>query len=116
VGWDAKGRKQYRYHALYREVRDQVKFSRMIAFGAVLARIRRRVACDLRRRGLPREKVLATVVRLRETTYIRVGNTEYTRENDSFGLTTLPNRHVRISGATLRFQFKGKSGSSKRSN
>ena len=98
VGWDARGRKQYRYHAAYRKVRDQAKFGRMMAFGAVLAVIRRRVLADLRRSGLPREKVLAGVVRLLETTYMRVGNAEYVRENESFGLTTLRNRHVRISG------------------
>lgn len=110
VGWDAKGRKQYRYHAQFREVRDRNKFGRMIAFGTVLAVIRKRVRRDLRRSGLPREKVLAAVVRLLETTCIRVGNDEYARENDSFGLTTLRNRHVRSSGARLRFRFKGKSG------
>ena len=110
VGVDARGRKQYRYHPRYRAVRDQAKFSRMIAFGAVLANIRRRVEQDLRRPGLSREKVLATVVRLLETSFIRVGNDEYARENDSFGLTTLKNRHVRIAGATLRFHFRGKSG------
>jgi DNA topoisomerase-1 len=110
IGWDAKGRKQYRYHSAYRAVRDQAKFSRMVAFGTALALIRQRVEKDLRRRGLPREKVLATVVRLLQTTYIRVGNAEYARDNESFGLTTLRNRHVQISGATLRFQFKGKSG------
>lgn len=110
VGWDAKGRKQYRYHAQFREVRDRNKFGRMIAFGTVLAVIRKRVKRDLRRSGLPREKLLAAVVRLLETTCIRVGNDEYARENDSFGLTTLRSRHVRSSGATLRFRFKGKSG------
>ena len=110
VGWDARGRKQYRYHAHYREVRDKAKFSRMIAFGTVLADIRRQVAKDLRRRGLPRDKVLAGVVRLLETTHMRVGNEEYARENDSFGLTTLRNRHVHISGTKLRFDFRGKSG------
>jgi DNA topoisomerase-1 len=110
VGWDARGRKQYRYHPKYREVRDQAKFSRMLAFGAVLARIRKRVAQDLARRGLPKEKVLATVVRLLETTFIRVGNDEYARENESFGLTTMRNRHVRIEGARLNFHFRGKSG------
>jgi DNA topoisomerase I len=110
VGWDAKGRKQYRYHTRYREVRDQDKFGRMIAFGTVLAVIRKRVARDLRRSGLPREKVLAAVVRLLETTYIRVGNTEYEKQNGSFGLTTMRNRHVRMSRDTLRFDFKGKSG------
>lgn len=110
VGRDARGRKQYRYHAHYREVRDQAKFSRMVAFGAVLAIIRRQVEKDLHRPGLPKEKVLATVVRLLETSFIRVGNDEYARENDSFGLTTLKNRHVEIEGARLRFHFRGKSG------
>lgn len=110
VGWDAKGRKQYRYHPLYRAVRDQAKFSKMIAFGTVLALIRKKVGEDLRRPGLPREKVLAAVVRLLETTYIRVGNDEYAKENDSFGLTTMHDRHVRIAGARLFFQFRGKSG------
>src|SRR5579872_6256296 len=110
VGWDAKGRKQYRYHSLYRAVRDQAKFSRMIAFGMVLQVIRRAVKRDLRRHGLSKEKVLATVVRLMETTHIRVGNEEYAHENDSFGLTTMRNRHVRIAGAKLLFRFRGKSG------
>jgi DNA topoisomerase I len=110
IGWDARGRKQYRYHSLYREVRDQAKFSRMIAFGTVLAVIRQRVKEDLKRPGLPREKVLAAVVRLLETTHIRVGNAEYAKENESFGLTTLRNRHVQISQTTLHFEFKGKSG------
>lgn len=110
VGWDARGRKQYRYHPLYRHVRDEAKFGRMIAFGAVLALIRKRVAEDLERPGLPREKVIAAVVRLLETTLVRVGNEEYARDNDSFGLTTLRNKHVRVNGATLRFQFRGKSG------
>ncbi|MBV9503538.1 MAG: DNA topoisomerase IB [Acidobacteriia bacterium] len=110
VGWDAKWRKQYRYHALYREVRDQSKFSRMIAFGTVLALVRKRVEEDLKRPGLPKEKVLATVVRLLETTFIRVGNEEYAKENESFGLTTMHNKHVRISGAKLMFRFRGKSG------
>jgi DNA topoisomerase-1 len=110
VGWDAKGRKQYRYHPLYSRIRNEAKFGRMIAFGTVLSLIRRRVEKDLKRPGLPREKVLATVVRLLETTAIRVGNEEYARSNDSFGLTTLRNRHVQIAGATLRFRFRGKSG------
>jgi DNA topoisomerase-1 len=110
IGWDAKGRKQYRYHPLYREVRDRDKFGRMLAFGTVLAVIRKRAARDLRRAGLPREKVLAAVVRLLETTYIRVGNAEYTKQNGSFGLTTLRNRHLRMSHETLQFDFKGKSG------
>lgn len=109
-GRDARGRKQYRYHPGYRAHRDQAKFSRMIAFGTVLALIRRQVERDLKRPGLPKEKVLAAVVRLLETTFIRVGNDEYARENDSFGLTTMRDRHVRIAGAKLRFRFRGKSG------
>jgi DNA topoisomerase-1 len=110
VGWDARGRKQYRYHPRYRATRDQTKFSRTIAFGTLLAPIRRRVEEDLERRGLPKEKVLAAVVRLLETTFIRVGNEEYAKENDSFGLTTLHDRHVHIAGAKLMFRFRGKSG------
>jgi DNA topoisomerase I len=110
VGRDARGRKQYRYHPHYREVRDQTKFSRMIAFGAALAAIRRQVRRDLRRSGLPKQKVLATVVRLLETSFIRVGNEEYAKENDSFGLTTMKDRHVRVAGAKLLFHFRGKSG------
>ena len=110
VGRDARGRKQYRYHGEYRSVRDQAKFSRMLAFGAVLASIRHRVQEDLKRRGLPREKVLAAVVRLLETTYIRIGNDEYAKDNESFGLTTLRNKHVRIEGQKVRFRFRGKSG------
>jgi DNA topoisomerase-1 len=110
VGWDAKGRKQYRYHPRYREVRDQSKFSRMIAFGTVLALIRKRAEQDLQLPGLPKQKVLATVVRLLETTFIRVGNEEYAQENDSFGLTTMRDKHVQIAGARLMFRFRGKSG------
>jgi DNA topoisomerase-1 len=110
TGRDVRGRKQYRYHSEYRSTRDQAKFSRMMAFGAALAVIRKHVARDIRRRGLPREKVLATVVRLLETTFIRVGNEEYARDNESFGLTTMHDRHVRIAGAKLMFHFRGKSG------
>lgn len=110
TGRDTKGRKVYRYHHRWREVRDATKYHRMAAFGEALPLIRQRVDQDLRRRGLPREKVLATVVRLLEMTHIRVGNEEYVRENGSFGLTTLRNRHIDISGSTLRFQFRGKSG------
>jgi DNA topoisomerase-1 len=110
VGWDARGRKQYRYHPLYRQVRDEAKFGRMIAFGATLALIRKRVEEDLSRRGLSRAKVLAAIVKLLETTSIRVGNEEYARGNDSFGLTTLRDHHVRIAGASMKFAFKGKSG------
>ncbi len=110
VGRDARGRKQYRYHALYRLVRDHTKFSRMQAFGKALPGIRSRVAQDLALSGLPKNKVLATVVRLLEITCIRVGNAEYAEQNGSFGLTTLRNKHVKIEGRTLRFHFRGKSG------
>ncbi len=110
TGRDARGRKQYRYHPRWREVRDETKFGRMLDFSAALPRIRRRVERDLAGSGLPREKVLATVVRLLECTGIRVGNDEYLRANGSFGLTTLRDDHVEISGSTLRFQFRGKSG------
>lgn len=110
TGRDAKGRKQYRYHLRWREVRDETKYDRMLAFGRALPLIRRRVQRDLAKTGLPREKVLATVVRLLETTLIRVGNDEYARRNDSFGLTTMRDHHVDVSGATVTFQFKGKSG------
>jgi DNA topoisomerase-1 len=109
TGRDARGRKQYRYHPRYRAHRDEAKFSRMIAFGTVAALMRQRLERDLRRHGLPRDKVLATVVKLLETTYIRVGNDEYARENESFGLTTMKDRHVRIAGAQLQFRFRGKS-------
>ncbi len=110
TGRDARGRKQYRYHARWREVRDETKYGRMLAFAKALPAIRRRVARDLARPGLPREKVLAALVRLLETTTIRVGNEEYARDNDSFGLTTLRERQVRVRGSTLEFRFRGKSG------
>jgi len=110
VGFDSRGRKQYRYHPLYRKVREASKFTRMIAFGLALPKLRARVYEDLKLSGTPRNKVLATVVRLLEETCIRVGNEEYRRENESFGLTTLRSRHVQIEGHTLRFHFKGKSG------
>jgi DNA topoisomerase-1 len=110
VGRDARGRKQYRYHPKWRETRDETKFGRMLAFSDALPAIRRRVESDLARPGLPREKVLATVVRLLEITGIRVGNDEYARANRSFGLTTLLNDHVEVSGSTVRFKFRGKSG------
>lgn len=112
VGWDAKGRKQYRYHPLYREVRDHVKFDRLIEFGRVLPKIRAAVSADLATRSLSRRKVTATVIKLLEDTCIRVGNEEYQRTNGSFGLTTLKNRHVTIDGSELRFRFLGKSGQS----
>jgi DNA topoisomerase-1 len=110
TGRDTKGRKQYRYHSRWREVRDETKYTRMIAFGEALPRIRERVDHDLGLPGLPREKVVATVVRLLETTLIRIGNEEYAKTNRSYGLTTMRNRHVDVSGATLRFHFRGKSG------
>ena len=110
TGRDARGRKQYRYHPRWRVVRDETKFGRMLAFSAVLPQIRHRVEQDLRLAGLPREKVLATVVRLLECTGIRVGNDEYARTNDSFGLTTLRDEHVDVTGSTMRFSFRGKSG------
>jgi len=110
TGRDAKGRKQYRYHPRWREVRDSNKYERMIAFGRALPRIRERVEKDLALPGLSREKILATVVRLLEVTLIRVGNEEYAKHNDSFGLATMRDRHVRVNGSGLRFQFRGKSG------
>lgn len=110
TGRDARGRKQYRYHARWRRVRDETKYERMLLFGGVLPRIRARLRDDLARPGLPREKVLATVVRLLETTFIRVGNEEYARQNNSFGLTTLKSRHVAVQGSRLEFRFPGKSG------
>jgi DNA topoisomerase-1 len=110
TGRDARGRKQYRYHPRWRAVRDETKYTRMLAFGAALPRIRRRIEADLARPGLPREKVLATVIRLLETTLIRVGNEEYARTNRSFGLTTMRDRHVAVDGATVAFKFRGKSG------
>ena len=110
TGRDARRRKQYRYHPRWREARDETKYGRMLAFARALPRIRRRVRRDLALSGLPRDKVLATVVRLLETTRMRVGNEEYARANDSFGLTTLRARQVRVRGATMQFRFRGKSG------
>lgn len=110
TGRDARGRKQYRYHAAFRAAQEDHKFTHLAAFAAVLPKIRRRVARDLRRPGLPREKVLATVVHLLETTLIRVGNADYARENGSLGLTTLRDAHVAVKGSALKFHFKGKSG------
>jgi DNA topoisomerase I len=110
TGRDARGRKQYRYHPEWRTVRDETKFGKMIVFGEALPQIRARADEDLSRRGLPREKVLAAVVKLLETTLIRVGNREYVKQNNSFGLTTLRDRHVEIEGSRLRFEFRGKSG------
>jgi DNA topoisomerase-1 len=110
VGRDARGRKQYRYHSQWRETRDETKYHRMAAFGKALPKIRSRVARDLKEKQLTRNKVLATVVRLLETTFIRVGNKEYTDQNGSFGLTTLRERHVDVRGNQVRFCFRGKSG------
>lgn len=110
TGRDARGRKQYRYHADWRIIRDENKYARMIAFGKALPKIRRRVARDIRRKGLGREKVLATMVRLLETTLVRVGNEEYARANGSIGLSTMRDRHVQVQHGRLQFQFKAKSG------
>jgi DNA topoisomerase-1 len=114
VGRDARGRKQYRYHDAWRAVRDAHKYHRMAAFGRALPKLRARVAADLARHGLPREKVLAAAVRLLEITLIRVGNDEYARANKSFGLTTLRKRHVTLNGAGAVFEFRGKSGKQRR--
>jgi DNA topoisomerase-1 len=110
TGRDARGRKQYRYHPRWREVRDETKYERMELFGSTLPGIRASLQEHLQLSGLPREKVLATLVRLLETTFIRVGNDEYVRANNSFGLTTLRNRHVQVQGPRLEFRFPGKSG------
>jgi DNA topoisomerase I len=110
TGRDARGRKQYRYHPRWREIRDETKFTRLLAFAEVLPRMREAVDADLGLPGLPRKKVLATVVRLLEWTCIRVGNEEYARSNQSFGLTTLKDQHVEVTGSRIRFEFRGKSG------
>jgi DNA topoisomerase I len=110
TGRDARGRKQYRYHPKWRDVRDETKYGRLMAFGHALPSIRRRTSADLRRSGLPKEKVLAAVVQLLEKTFIRVGNDEYARSNRSFGLTTMRDGHVRVQGSKVRFMFRGKSG------
>ncbi|HEX6506082.1 MAG TPA: DNA topoisomerase IB [Chloroflexota bacterium] len=110
TGRDAKGRKQYRYHPRWREVRDETKYDHLLDFGQALPGIRARVEHDLSLHGLPRDKVLATVVRLLETTLIRVGNEEYVRENHHYGLTTLEEEHVDVDGSKIEFHFTGKSG------
>jgi len=110
TGRDARGRKQYRYHDRWREVRDENKYDRILMFAETLPKIRKRVGKDLGLPGLPRNKILATVVQLLERTFIRVGNQEYARENKSFGLTTMQDRHVDVKGSKLRFCFRGKSG------
>jgi DNA topoisomerase-1 len=110
TGRDARGRKQSRYHPRWREVRDETKYERMLLFGVELPNIRERVEQDLKMPGLPRPKVLATIVHLMETTLIRIGNEEYARKNKSYGLTTMRNKHVNVDGATVTFHFQGKSG------
>jgi DNA topoisomerase-1 len=110
TGRDARGRKQYRYHPRWRTRRDEVKYDRVLAFGKALPRMRRRVARDLHHSGLPRERVLAAVVRLLEKTGIRVGNEEYARDNKSYGLTTLRGRHAQVGSKRIRFRFRGKGG------
>lgn len=110
TGRDARNRKQYRYHPRWREIRDATKYERMIEFGRALPKIRDRIDTDLALGGIPRAKVLATVVQLLATTFIRVGNEEYARANGSFGLTTMQDRHVAVDGNLIRFRFRGKSG------
>jgi DNA topoisomerase I len=116
TGRDAKGRKQYRYHPQFREVREGTKYEHMLAFARSLPAIRATIDEHMSRRGLPREKVLATIVHLLETTLIRVGNQDYAKQNKSYGLTTLKDPHVKVEGGELRFVFKGKSGKSWRLN
>jgi DNA topoisomerase-1 len=110
TGRDARGRKQYRYHARWREMRDADKFDHLVEFARALPAIRRRSRADMALAGLPRAKVLGAIVQLLETTSFRIGNERYAEENDSFGLTTLRNRHVRVAGGRVEFQFRGKSG------
>jgi len=110
TGRDARGRKQYRYHERWRQVRDQTKYARLLDFGAALPRIRARTDADLGSPGLTRERVLAAIVRLLESTHIRIGNDEYARMNRSFGLTTMRDAHVAVTGSRIRFRFRGKSG------
>ncbi len=110
TGRDARGRKQYRYHARWRQVRDEAKYHKLLIFARVLPLIRARVEADLARPGLPRERVLAAIVRLMELTLFRIGNAEYAKQNKSFGLTTLRDRHVAIEGGRVHIRFRGKSG------
>lgn len=110
TGVDARGRKQYKYHPTWRAVRDEAKFERLLSFAEILPKIREKVEEDMQRPDLNREKVLATVVRLLEISLIRIGNEEYAKENRSFGLTTMRNRHAEVNGSTIKFQFRGKSG------
>jgi DNA topoisomerase-1 len=110
TGRDARGRKQYRYHERWREVRDEAKYGRLSDFATALPRIRERVDADLARPGIPRERVLATAIRILEETFMRVGNVEYAKANGSFGLTTLRAKHVDVDGSRIVFRFRGKSG------
>jgi DNA topoisomerase I len=110
TGRDARGRKQYRYHPLWAALRNEAKFERLLAFGEILPGIRRQLETDLSRPGLPREKVIAVIIRLLEASLIRIGNQEYLRANDSFGLTTMRRHHLELSGTAIHFQFRGKSG------
>jgi DNA topoisomerase-1 len=110
TGRDARNRKQYRYHAKWRSVRDRTKYDKLLEVGQLLPKIRKQVLQDLNKKGLPREKVLAAIVRILDLTHIRIGNEEYAKENNSYGLTTLRDKHVDIDGSTVRFKFKGKSG------
>ena len=110
TGRDARGRKQYRYHPRWREIRDEDKYSRMIAFGKILPKVRRQLEVHLAAPGLDRNKVMAAVISLLDSTLIRVGNSQYARDNKSYGLTTLRNRHVEVKGSNIAFQFRGKSG------
>ena len=110
TGRDARGRKQYRYHKKWRKTRDEAKYGRLIDFAEAVPALRKKVLADMALPGLPREKVIATVVRLLDKTLIRVGNDEYARDNGSYGLTTMRAKHVEVSGSTVRFEFKGKSG------
>ena len=110
TGRDARGRKQYRYHSKWRAVRDEAKYERMVDFGQGLPALRKKILADMALPGLPREKVVATVVRLLDKTLIRVGNDEYARDNGSYGLTTMRAKHTKVKGSTVRFEFRGKSG------
>jgi DNA topoisomerase-1 len=112
TGRDARGRKQHRYHPRWREVRDASKYDRLLDFAKVLPSIRRRLGRDLKRNGIDRERILATVVRLMDLTLIRVGNEQYARDNHSYGLSTMKDRHATVRGRTIRFRFRGKSGKS----
>lgn len=116
TGRDARRRKQYRYHEKWREARDETKYDRILTFGAALPKIRRRVEEDLALPGLPKNKVLATIISIMERTFIRVGNEEYAKSNKSYGLTTMRNKHVKVTGTKLRFNFRGKSGVEQEAN